>query len=296
MNVNHGPHNLLNLYEGNVVQGYQSDGYFGSTSHVTFYRNWLHASFQGAQRNALSQNRFTRNFAHVGNVMGWDGVALPYDSYGNPNMGNGSFTGSAQPRLGDFWADWGMTGTVQSSGLTASNAKITTSGPGQLFLGQGTGFNGPSIYWNEGKNFRRLTKVLAISGNDVTFGDGPYDAGDNFPPAGTAVKIYPGSEGFQEQDLDCEATTIKVNNYYSSMTKGTVRDASTDTLPASLAYTLKPAWFGDLAWPPVDPFAPRFSVEIIPAGYRFKNGKDPIGIVTNPVTRPSSVTGIRQVK
>ena len=281
MNINHGPHNLLNLYEGNVVQGYQNDGYFGSSSHITFFRNWLHASFGGAQRNAVSQNRFTRNMAHVGNVMGWDGVSIPADSYGNPNLGNGTFVGSAEPSTGDFWADWKMTGPVQASGLTATQAMITVNNPGQLFVEQGGSpggqdmFNGPSIYWNGKANYRRLNQVIAISGNDVTFGEGPYDAGDNFPAAGTAVVIYAGSNGFQEQDLDTEATTIKVHNYMSSLTTGAVADSTADTLPASLAYTAKPAWFGSLTWPPVNPDSPTFSVEIIPAGYRYINDASP---------------------
>ncbi len=281
MNVNHGPHNLLNLYEGNVVQGYQSDGYFGSASNVTFFRNWLHAQYLGAQRNAVSQNRFTRNFAHVGNVMGWDGVSIPADSYGNPNMGNGSFTGSAQPSLGDFWTDWGMTGTIQASGLTATQALITLSTAGHLYVGQGgTGeFNGPSVYWSSRSTYRRLNQIMSISGVDVVFGLGPYTAGDAaaFPSAGTAVVVFTGSNGFQEQDLDCEATTIRIHNYMGSLTTGSVTDSTADTLPNSMTYSGTPSWWNDNGfagtYPPINPDAPNWNIEeVIPASARYYAG------------------------
>ena len=39
ISVNHGPHNMMNLFEGNVGVMFQSDGYFGSSSHNTVFRN-----------------------------------------------------------------------------------------------------------------------------------------------------------------------------------------------------------------------------------------------------------------
>ena len=35
ISVSHGPHNMMNLVEGNIAGGMGSDGYFGSTSHIT---------------------------------------------------------------------------------------------------------------------------------------------------------------------------------------------------------------------------------------------------------------------
>ena len=43
ISVNHGPHNMMNLFEGNVGIMFQSDGYFGSASHNTVFRNWFSA-------------------------------------------------------------------------------------------------------------------------------------------------------------------------------------------------------------------------------------------------------------
>lgn len=38
---NHSAHNHYNLYEGNVGKMLMSDGYFGSASEDTLFRNWL---------------------------------------------------------------------------------------------------------------------------------------------------------------------------------------------------------------------------------------------------------------
>jgi hypothetical protein len=56
------------------------------------------------------------------------------------------------------------------------------------------------------------------------------------------------------------------------------QDWSIDPAPLRASYFLagKPAWFGSLAWPPVDPASPTTGdPTIIPAGYRYVNGSDP---------------------
>jgi len=64
---------------------------------------------------------------------------------------------------------------------------------------------------------------------------------------------------------------------------GAITDSiSPDTLPNSLAYTTKPAWFGILTWPPINPSNPVFSIEIIPAGYRDVNESGPAPDKTPP--------------
>jgi hypothetical protein len=104
---NHGPHNAYNLYEGNVAANVQSDGYFGGASHDTIFRNWLHGTQPGISTGwTVSLNRFTRQYSLVGNILGMTGNNASY-SFGNPNMGNGSSTGTAQPSAGKWWVDWG---------------------------------------------------------------------------------------------------------------------------------------------------------------------------------------------
>ena len=76
------------------------------------------------------------------------------------------------------------------------------------------------------------------------------------------------------------------------------------TLPDSLYLTGTPSWFGNMAWPPVDPTHPPLSegsitspgtslYPIIPAMYRFLNGAPPPvaakPVVANPPTQPVAV-------
>lgn len=65
-------------------------------------------------------------------------------------------------------------------------------------------------------------------------------------------------------------------------------------MPASLFLAVKPAWFGVLAWPPVDPANPvTDDPTIIPAGYRYVHGVDPPGRVPLPAP-PRGVRIVRQ--
>jgi hypothetical protein len=54
------------------------------------------------------------------------------------------------------------------------------------------------------------------------------------------------------------------------------------SLPNSLYLSRKPAYFGDLPWPPFDPHAPEYAAAGIPAAYRFLYGRNPQPS-TNPV-------------
>lgn len=310
--VNHGAHNLLNLYEGNVTPNYKSDGYFGSCSHNTFFRNWIHGSNETGSTSTFKAalNRFTRHFAHVGNVFGWDGVSNGEISYGNPNIGNGSADGFAGPTglsdqegetdflqpgygqdeyviqasdifAGDFWADWGKTGVVKTK-VSATEAVITVSAVGHMEVGQGSDGIGSVVYWNSRSSSRPNLYITAINGLDITFEEAPINpgGGDDFPVAGTNVEIYSGLECYQERDLDVQVSTINVHNYTCDAAgTGAVTDSTVDTLPDSFAYSATPAfWTEDSfagAFPPVDPDSPTFSLGIIPAGARYLASSSP---------------------
>lgn len=123
INTNHGAHSSYNLYEGNVSPKLQSDGYHGSASHDTVFRNRLHGTSAKTDKFwiCVNLNRFTRQYSIVGNVLGSKGHTWLYDNADNgfgydqhfiyvlgmPNMGNGGFSGTAQPSKGLPWGDWG---------------------------------------------------------------------------------------------------------------------------------------------------------------------------------------------
>lgn len=123
INSNHGGHGSHNLYEGNMAPRFQCDGYHGSASHDTVFRNWFHGTSSMTEQFwiCVNLNRFTRCYNIVGNVLGRQGftwlyevedVGFSYDkhfiySLGFPNMGNGWSNGkTAQPSKGQYWADW----------------------------------------------------------------------------------------------------------------------------------------------------------------------------------------------
>lgn len=114
---NHGAHNSFNLYEGNVAPNLQADGYYGSVSEDTVFRNWLHGTSPGvgAPREPILLQRFTRNYSVIGNLLGTAGMTYvsivgkrndqPY-VLGLPNMGNASYNGTAQLSRGQRWSSW----------------------------------------------------------------------------------------------------------------------------------------------------------------------------------------------
>ena len=213
INSNHCAHCSFNLYEGNMAPKFQSDGYHGSASHDTAFRNWFHGTSTKTDQYwvCVNLNRLTRCYSIVGNVLGRKGDAWLYDNaengfgygqhfiyvFGMPNMGNGGFSGGkVQPSKGTYWADW---------------EKLLRS--------------------ERGKG--------------------------------------PGPGGFQEIDLDVKATTLLKGNFnYKDNGVPESESLGGATLPKSLYLKEKPAWFGDLNWPPFGPDT-GFEKNRIPAQVRF---------------------------
>lgn len=291
----HNAHPSLNLIEGNAAGNHHSDGYHGSSSHNTLYRN----RFVG--ENSVILNRFKRNYVLAGNLFGKDGVTTGAVSWGNPNMGNGDANGFAGPTglsdqvgqldykqnggtpntytiqsgdvfEGDFWADWEVTGTLTTR--TSNTVGVFTVSGGNWVAGVVATASGqlyPAVWWSSKTGAMFDGTVTNVSGNQVTISWGS----GTLPDQGTAVQMYMGNAGWQERDLDVKASSTVVENYWAlSSGTGSLQDGTADTLPASLAYAAKPAWFGNLTWPPYDPNSPSFDEARIPAGYRYINGNE----------------------
>jgi hypothetical protein len=221
LNANHKPHGVMNLWEGNVGEGFQADGYHGSVSHQTVFRNWFHGSSTNATqyRKTIDLCRASYYFNVVGNVLGstWStNSSASYEMTGQPSY-------TAQPciyRLG---------------------------------------------YPNMGNN--------------------SYDEGDNsIGLLGTYISSYP--------DTNVSFTLLRHGNY-DFKNRAIIWDAgiSDHTIPASLFCTDKPAYFGSLKWPPIDPANPgACSPTNLPSGYRFIYGVDPPGVSLLPPTALRVVT------
>lgn len=120
---NHGPQDIYNLIEGNVAQNYASDGYFGSSSQGTLFRNYFSGYFDPGTYIwpfCITLDKWSDDYNVVGNVLGtpgWSDWYQPtnasYSGYSNviyrigyPNIGNSSYgsiaTNSQDPNAFDM--------------------------------------------------------------------------------------------------------------------------------------------------------------------------------------------------
>jgi hypothetical protein len=280
----HNAHPSLVLMEGNIIPNYQTDGYHGSASHNTAFRNWFHGTnvAKTLAGFVISLKRFTRRHVHAFNILGWDGFNGAGPSYGQPNIGNSSSVGTAQPTAGDFWDHWGRTGTLDTR--TSDSACIVTVSGGDWTSVRTSG-GLVSLVWG-GKTLNRANMVIsANTGTVITLTGG---SGAVLPAEGSTFDIVqPNIIGFQELDEDVEDSTTDVHNYQSSLAgTGAITDSTTETPPDSLYYTARPWWWPtSLAWPALNPDSPSFSFEAIPAGYRYVHGVDPGSASSAPAHR-----------
>ncbi|HET6583686.1 MAG TPA: hypothetical protein VFG69_09565, partial [Nannocystaceae bacterium] len=110
-------------------------------------------------------------------------------------------------------------------------------------------------------------KVVTVTGNTVTVDSSAFATA--LPPIDSVVVIEPGAGGFQELDLDVEASTIKQSNYYFALGEIPEAELASDPLCDSLYLDARPEWFADLTWPPFDPTDPTSAANRIPAQQRF---------------------------
>ncbi len=95
--------NMLNVYEGNQGNGFQSDGYYGGSSKAVLIRNHWDNTSINLGPVAIMLNHYSAYFSVVGNVLGSSNMVSAYDSevnggfrtliyrLGYPNAGNGGY-------------------------------------------------------------------------------------------------------------------------------------------------------------------------------------------------------------
>lgn len=188
--MNHGPHNVMMLCEGNYTNGVISDGYFGSSSDITVFRNRLHGyAPTGTSDNSMSValKRWSYDWNIVGNLLGRNGVTLVY--------------------------------------------KPTTSG------------------YNTGSNEAVLELGYPNSGNHGFTNTVPPASWNN-PGSG------PGDNQYRDLDVRdiADGGRTLIHGNYDFFNDATTNAAGQETsLPASLFYAAKPAYFGSLPFPLIGP-------------------------------------------
>lgn len=103
----HNAHPAFNLFEANTIMSVTWDGYFGSTSHHTFLRNHISrahiyfkrwTTFQQVLGNVIGSTDYLTNaglpMIYTSDIIGYEPMIF---SFGKPNIGNGSHTGTNGP-------------------------------------------------------------------------------------------------------------------------------------------------------------------------------------------------------
>ncbi|HSA94600.1 MAG TPA: hypothetical protein VLJ16_01020 [Acidobacteriota bacterium] len=103
-NCNHGPHSLMNLWEGNVGERWQNDGYHGSASHQTLFRNHIHGVNPAytLDRRIMDFCRASYFFSAVGNVIG-DPSWKPAYYEASKTQGAGYWNSTLDRSAGYIW-------------------------------------------------------------------------------------------------------------------------------------------------------------------------------------------------
>ena len=124
--------------------------------------------------------------------------------------------------------------------------------------------------WNGSANYRLGFPDMGNDGFSGTYPPNPIPSGDGGP-----------RDLYCDRDDTTYGTTIIEGNW-TSVAGAQDWTITPEPIPASLFLAARPVWFGNLAWPPVDPANPvTDDPTIIPAGYRYVHGTDP-----PPVTPP----------
>ena len=196
---NHGPHNMLNLCEGNVFQNsFKDDGYFGSSSHNTLFRNVI--------PDQVALKHFCNYYNVVGNVLGatrpgprqrrtydaqeasnyWSNNVYPIYELGFPNIGNashnGKFIGPTTPP--DYHA---LPNTLDGCQQLDRNVRATILRHGNF------DYVNNSTVWDPAISDHTIPNSLYLSGKPSWWGNLPW------PPIGPDRSPMVGSIPAQER-------------------------------------------------------------------------------------------------
>jgi hypothetical protein len=168
ISFNHSPHDMLNLAEGNVIDNYKDDGYFGSSSHNTLFRNRI--------AQYLELKHFSNYYNIVGNVLGTTGFSNAYETttvnysnnpiyaLGYPNIGNHSYTGTFGPTNPPDYSAKGPNLTDPENQTLDLNVSATILRHGNFDY-----FNNSTI-WDPTITDHRIPNSLYLSGKPSWWG------------------------------------------------------------------------------------------------------------------------------
>jgi hypothetical protein len=203
----HNSHPMMHLFEANIGLGsaWKADGYFGSVSHHTIWRNafWF-----------LDLKRWTTHLNIVGNIIG-DPYNTTYTyeqllSTGYPNIGNNGYIGTAPPAAwnypgpslygGETNIGWLVTNTVTDTNILWGNYANMVVGKPVVFQDN---VNTQILHWP------RVT-VSAVTSSNITFST-------NLNATEGWRMFMGGTEAFQSRQLsDISNCVVHMNRFLTN--------------------------------------------------------------------------------
>jgi hypothetical protein len=195
ISVSHGPHNVMNLVEGNIASGAGSDGYHGSTSHATIFRNWFTVTHPTCTANLIGINigRWNNYFNIVGNVIGTEsfsitGLYMPAEPYnqleqliykfGFPNMGNSSFSLTWGPQDPPSYV--GQAANQPAKKLQEFDLNVRNT----MILHGNYDYRNKTVIWDPKISDHQIPASLIYTSRPAFFGD------CRWPPVGPDIEGY----------------------------------------------------------------------------------------------------------
>jgi len=309
----HGAHPYMNLWEANVCKDVIIDGYFGSVSRQTFFRNHFDATY-----TTMTFRRWTTFIQLVGNVLGVANNTYPYYinevdstdagifSWGKPNIGNPNYVGTNPPVP---WNYPGGTLHIYNGPEWPNGAFVFTNAPAyatnriDMSMGLGTLTNLPNPYgsfypiiFQDGTDTNKYWPVsdellTTIANADSGGGANGYPAITNgYVELNQSIwftngwRIFVSGQFNYQQLQQSNRFTHTIHGNWDYFHTNVIWDSGiADTnLPVSLVSASTPSWWGTLAYPAVGPdLTPMRST--IPAESRYF-GIEYEGPNTNPPT------------
>jgi hypothetical protein len=310
--VCHNTHPVMNLFEANHIPvKFMMDGYFGSASHQTLFRNWFHGS--------ISFKRWITYMQTVGNIFGitngysyqWlynetNGfTAYPIFELGFPNIGNTGYIGTSPPLLfnnpgtnfsgfsGENFTNFAF--LITNAPAEATNQITTNMGinlapsglasyPAPVVGGYPLKFldaTNPKKYWPD-TGTPVLTASAGTSSNLMLQSSVWLSNG--------WVVALAGQTAYQQLQQSNKYThTLHGNLVYTNNRPGLVWDAAIvdhDLADSILHPAGAPSWWGTNRWPAYDPEGSPY-VAVLPAQNRYYGIDN--GTATNAPGQPTLV-------
>lgn len=292
----HGPHPMMNLWEANVLGNFEMDGYFGSASHQTLFRNVV-----GSYFNPLIFNRWTTYMNVIGNILGTS--SSTYSNYtsevngagwmiirlGFPNIGNNSYNDTVSPPVawnfpGSSFVDL-ATGATRPNGIfTFTNSQVNTTNLTGNFTNIPAPYGITALMFQDPVNTNLYYPTNGVPIRAAAAGTSsnllltaPVTVGKGW----TIYFVHPGA--WQQLQQSNKYTDLITGNYDYFNYAVTWDTNGAQTIPDSLLYTSgAPSWWGTNRWPAIDPNNATLGA-VIPAEERYLG--IPIGNRPTPPSR-----------